>query len=141
MFLHVLAFSFISFHFLSFSDIFLHVLSFSVIVFHFIFFHFTFLHFLSCSFIFYHLLSCSFIFFHFLSLFSFVFFHFLACYSSYVKNQFLDPSRGVPLLALSFFSVGYHLVFSEDQVESRKWWAAGGSSPTFVPESPGWCPR
>ena len=27
------------------------------------------------------------------------------------------------------------------QVESRFWWAAGGSSPTFVPESSDKCPR
>ena len=27
------------------------------------------------------------------------------------------------------------------QVESRVWWAAGGSSPTLVPESPDKCPR
>ena len=31
--------------------------------------------------------------------------------------------------------------FGDDQVESHVWWAAGGSSPTFVPESPDQCPR
>ena len=114
IFLHFLSFSFIFFHFLSLS---FHcpfiVLSFS-------------LHFLSFSFIFFHFLSCSFMFFHFLS-FSFIFFHFLSfslslfCAqnliflglnfvtisrdSSQVKNQFLGPSRVVPLWALfSFFS-------------------------------------
>ena len=62
---------------------------------------------------FFHVLSCSFMFFHFLS-FSFIFFVFVGCSnsdfflslnfvtisldSSYVKNQFLGPSR-----VLSFF--------------------------------------
>ena len=30
--------------------------------------------------------------------------------------------------------VGCHLVISKEKVESRMWWAADGSSPTFVPE-------
>ena len=39
-------------------------------------------------------------------------------------------------------SVGYHLVTSNDQVESRRvWWVAGGSSHTFVAESPDECAR
>ena len=38
-------------------------------------------------------------------------------------------------------SVGYHLVFIDDQVESRLWSVAGGSSQTFVVESPGECAR
>ena len=85
------------------------------------------------------------------------------------KKTFFENSREVPLYSfeasLSFFpllllvlfsfpylhrrlsgvtswlSVGYKLVISDDQVESRLWWAAGGSSLTFVPESPDWCPR
>ena len=35
----------------------------------------------------------------------------------------------------------YHLVFSDDPVESRVWWVAGGSSHTFVAESPDECAR
>ena len=33
------------------------------------------------------------------------------------------------------------VVFSDDQVESRLWWVAGGSSHTFVAESPDECAR
>ena len=40
-----------------------------------------------------------------------------------------------------WLSVGYRLVISDDQVESRSWWAAGGSSHTFVAESPDECAR
>ena len=36
---------------------------------------------------------------------------------------------------------GYHLVFSDDQVESRLWWVAGRSSHTFAAESPDECAR
>ena len=34
------------------------------------------------------------------------------------------------------FSQGSSAHSSDDQVESRIWWAAGGSSHTFVPEPP-----
>ena len=40
-----------------------------------------------------------------------------------------------------WLSVGYHFVMSGDQVESRPWWVAGGSSYTFVAESPDECAR
>ena len=30
----------------------------------------------------------------------------------------------------------YHFVLSDNEVQSRLWWVAGGSSQTFVPESP-----
>ena len=136
------------------------------------FFHFPliFLHFLSFSFIFSFPFIDFSLFFHFLS---FTFFHFLFLFvgcsksdffvglnfvtispdSSYVKNQFWCPSRGVcahpfgpsfpfftPFFSPVFcffscitncLSVGHHLVISEDQVESRIWWAAGGSSPSY----------
>ena len=39
-------------------------------------------------------------------------------------------------VVISWLSVGHRLVICDDQVESRIWWAAGGSSPSFVPESP-----
>ena len=110
------------FHFLSFSIVFVRFLLF---VFHLsficlsFFFHFSFIflsfffHFLSFSFIFFHFLSFSFIFFHFLS-FSFsllgaqnLFFLSLnfvtiSLDSSYVKNQFLGPSRVVAPFGPSF---------------------------------------
>ena len=101
-----------------------------------------FLYFLSFSFIFYHFLPCSFILFHFLQFssifshflsFSFIFFVFVGCSksdfflglnfvtisldSSYVKNQFLGPSRvvkkgGTPLGPLFlFFLLFFSTVF------------------------------
>ena len=154
MFFHVLSFSFIFLHFPSFSFIFLHFLSFFFFLFFFFFlslkfsFIFCFFFFLSGA----HSKSDFFLDLNFVT---------ISLDSSHEKNQFLGPSRvytvpNTPLLRplflffLLFFSpvfglfscftsclsVGYHLVISEDQVESRKWWAAGGSSPTFVPESP-----
>ena len=45
------------------------------------------------------------------------------------------------MVVTSWLSVGYHLVISDDQVESRLWWVAGGSSHTFVAESPHECAR
>ena len=83
-------------------------------IFHFSFF-FIFFHFLSFSFIFFHFLSLSFIFFHFLSfslsllgaqnLIFFLGLNFvtISLDSSYVKNQFLGPSRGVPHWTLFSF--------------------------------------
>ena len=107
--------------------------------------------------IFFQFLSVSFHFLFIFFSFSFSFIFFLSFSFSFcrVLNQFLGPSRGClfSFFFLLFFSpvffscfssclsVGYHLDISEDQVESRVWWAAGGSSPTFVPESPGKCPR
>ena len=41
----------------------------------------------------------------------------------------------------SWLSVGHQLFFSDDQVENRTWWVAGGSSHTFVTESPDGCAR
>ena len=41
----------------------------------------------------------------------------------------------------SLFHVEKCTFSGDDQVESRIWWAAGGPSPTFVPESPDKCPR
>ena len=104
------------FHFFSFFQLFifvhfLHLLSFSFTFFHFLSFSVTFYHFLSLSITFYHVLSCSL---HFLS-FSFLVgcsksdflglnFVTISLDNSYVKNQFLGPSRVVPLWALfSFF--------------------------------------
>ena len=147
------------FSFLSFSFIF-HFLF--LILFHFSFFFF---HFLSFSFIFFHFLSFSFSFSFcwVLKIWFFLGLNFvtISLDSSYVKNQFLAPSLGVLLWALfSFFfllcfspffvffscftsclSVGYFFVISEDQVESRLWWVAGGSSHTFEAESPDECAR
>ena len=40
------------------------------------------------------------------------------------------------VLARRHFSLWNGALSGDDQVESRMWWAAGGSSPTFVPESP-----
>ena len=40
------------------------------------------------------------------------------------------------VLARRHFSLWNSAHSGDDQVENRKWWAAGGSSPTFVPESP-----
>ena len=37
--------------------------------------------------------------------------------------------------------VGYQLAISDDQVESRLWWVAGGSSHTFAAESQDECAR
>ena len=45
------------------------------------------------------------------------------------------------MVVTSWLSVGYHLVTSDVQVESRLWWVAGGSSHTFVAESPDECAR
>ena len=93
-----------------------------------------FFHVLSFSIIFHHVLSFSFIFYHFCHFLSF-FFHFLCLYwgaqnliflglnfvtisldSSYVKNQFLGPSRVVgtplgPLLLFSYFFFSRFFVF------------------------------
>ena len=100
--------------------------------FSFIFFHLSFI-FLSLSCIFFHFLLFSFIFFHFLS-FSFILlgaqnlifsglnFVTISFDSSYVKNQFLGPSRGVlihpfgpslPFLHTCFFSrvLSFFLLF------------------------------
>ena len=101
--------------------------------FSFFFYHFsTFFHFLTCSFMFFHFFvhflsffrSFSFIFFHVL-LFSFIFFFFVGCSksfflglnsvtisfdSSYVKNQFLGPSRvRTPLGPLFLFFLLFFL--------------------------------
>ena len=40
------------------------------------------------------------------------------------------------MVVVSWLSVGYHLFFSDDQVETLPWWVAGGSSHAFVAESP-----
>ena len=45
------------------------------------------------------------------------------------------------VLARRHFSMWNSAHSGDDQVESRIWWAAGESSPTFVPESPDKCPR
>ena len=93
-------FIFFIFHFFQFFHffIFFHFLSFSFIFFHFLSFSFILFHFLSCSLIFYHVLSFSFIFFHFLCL-CWVLNVTTSLDSSNVKNQFLSPSRVVPLWA------------------------------------------
>ena len=44
-------------------------------------------------------------------------------------------------MVTSWLTVGHHLVISDDQVQSRSWWVAGGSSHTFVAESPDECAR
>ena len=112
------------FHFLSFSFMFFHVLSCSFIFFHFsfIFFYLSFI-FFHFSFIFFHLsfmfLSFSFIFFHFLSfsfsllgaqnlIFSGLNFVTISLDSSYVKNQFLGPSR---VFFFHFLSFVFHVSF------------------------------
>ena len=46
------------------------------------------------------------------------------------------------MVVTDWLSIGfYHLVASDDQVESRLWCVAGGSSHTFVAESPDECAR
>ena len=45
------------------------------------------------------------------------------------------------MVVTSWLSVGYHLVISDDQFESRIWWVACGSRHTFVAESPDECAR
>ena len=45
------------------------------------------------------------------------------------------------MVVTSWLSVGYHLEISNDQVESRLRWVAGGSRHTFVAESPDECAR
>ena len=45
------------------------------------------------------------------------------------------------MVVTSWLSVGYHFVFSDDQVESRAWWVAARSSHTFEAESPDECAR
>ena len=55
---------------------------------------------------------------------------------------FLPSSAALIIMVVtSWLSVGYHLVISDDQVEGRLWWVAGGSSHTFVAESPDVCAR
>ena len=84
-----------------------------------------FFHVLSCSFMFFHVLLCSFIFFHFLSFSllgaqNLIFFWGLnfvtiSLDSSYVKNQFLGPSRvvvvGTPLGPLFLFFLFFSRFF------------------------------
>ena len=52
-----------------------------------------------------------------------------------------SPTALIIMVVTNWSSVGYHLVFSDDQVESRLWWVAGGSNHTFVAESPDECAR
>ena len=102
--LNFLPFSFIFFHFLSFSFIFYHFLLFSIIFFHFLSF-FIFYHFRSFSFFFFVFVGCSksdfFLGLNFVT---------ISLDNSYVKNQFLGPSRevvvtplGLLFLCSSFF--------------------------------------
>ena len=99
--------------------------------------------------LFFHFLSFSFLFFPFLCSFGtplgplFLFFsYFFLPFFLFVFFFFFLPSS-VALITItaviSWFSVGHRLVIIDDQVESRFRWAAGGSSPTFVPESPDEC--
>ena len=97
MFFHVLSCSFIVFHFLSCSFIVFHFLSLSFIFFYFPTFSFIFLYVPSFSDMFFHFLSFS------LSLLGAQHLIFFLCLNfvkislknSYVKNQFLGPSRVV----------------------------------------------
>ena len=73
--------------------------------------------------------------FHFVSLFSF-----LGCSKSVAALQDSLGKSAHSELALICFVLARRR-FGDDRVGSRFWWAAGGSSPTFVPESPDWCPR
>ena len=68
-------------------------------------------------FMFFHVLSCSFMFFHFLCLcwvlkifFSGLNFVRISLHSSYVKNQFLGPSRGLLLFLFSYFFLAFYVV-------------------------------
>ena len=130
-------------------------LFFSSCLFFIFFFHFRFLfNFFPCfSFFFPLFFLFHFLFFYFpfvflfkrnVSSFSFLFlFSFLGCSKSVAALQ--DSLGESAHSQLAFFCfVLAHRHFSlwnsahpgDDQVESRIWWAAGGSSPTFAPESP-----
>ena len=83
-------------------------------------------------------LCFSFVFSFFFFIFSFIFllFSFLKNVSSFFifsLFSFLGCSKSVVALQDSLWNSAHS---GDDQVESRLWWAAGGSSPTFVPESP-----
>ena len=69
--------------------------------------------------------------------FSFDFF----CSCSFSFSDLHSVALIVIMVVTSWLSVGYHLVISDDQVESRVWWVAGGSRHTFVSESPDECAR
>ena len=76
--------------------------------------------------------------FDFLFFFSFVRFPFFSFSSlGCSKSDFFFASVALHQLVISWC----HLVISDDQVESRLWWVAGGSSHTFVAESPDECAR
>ena len=80
------------------------------------------------------LFSIFFIYFPFVFLIKKKFLPFSFCFSFF----FLGCPKTVAALQDSLWKSGHS---GNDQVESRLWWAAGGSSPTFVPESPDKCPR
>ena len=138
----------IFFHLLSFSFIFFDSLSLSFIFFHFLSFSF------SISFSVFPFFPLFFLFSFFILLFSFCFplkklfpfFSFLGCSESVAALQDSLGKSAHSELALSalycprrHYSLWNSAHSGDDQVESRIWWAAGGSSPTFVPESPDWC--
>ena len=45
------------------------------------------------------------------------------------------------MVVTNWLSVGHHLVISDEHVESRMWWVAGGSNHIFAAESPDECAR
>ena len=86
---------------------------------------------------FFNFFSMLFLFFLCISSFIFYSFIFLLFFFSRVLKK--SANSELALFALYWLVVTFTcgIVHSgDDQVESCIWWAAGGSSPTFVPESP-----
>ena len=170
IFFHFLSFSFIFFQFLSLSCIFFHFsyilyvkkiifstvgpLFFLVYFFFFIFvcffFFFPCFSFFPLFFIFSFSLDFPFVFLKkSVSFFFILFLFFLFSGAQHLWRHSRIPWGKVHILSWHYLlCIGSSSLFpvdrahsGDDQVVSRTWWAAVGSSPTFVPESPDQCPR